>query len=1293
MTLMVGHGQALSVPPPSPALGRLQRTVSQLDRLQQSAAACMLHCRRTGDRSEAQLVELFRQHGKVKKVHLRRKAGGRKNWALVTFADHAGFLAALAAAPSLEASAGIIVSKMDMHRALLSTGSMSDVIDTVADDLQQMHERVEHHHRELERVHSSMRAIRAEEYIPPRYTRKHHIWAEHLQAHLRGWRARRWAKMMHLRGSDYPTLRLKQQTLCTEDEVAALRQTIMDFTAPAPPSSLASIEFSDLFSDEEADGGDGGVAIATIGLDFADPSNALGPVGLRWLVSCLETDGEGLVNGCQINLMSLDVSGSHITGSIGNSSLASDLDRDLSGLRALCNCRCFAGSGVMLHGRPACTLGRLCLSSTGLGFEGLDLLLSTVGRSLSVLELGRNPFSDRGVKRLAEVLGGSHALEELRLPGCALGPSAAAALAQLLCHPEGSRLRVLDVADNWLAGLDFAARGAPDASGLAALGNALASMGGSSGDEAVASTPSLTEVNLRRNSLTASAARALAPGLSACVGLRRLDLSYNRLGDCGVAELAPALQKLASGTPDGVVNQQQPQHQAGLYTLNLAHNWLYARSAMLLADALHGASVLHELELSDNFLGGDTLDAEPTALGALAKTVQWLASSDGGQLRCLGVRGCRIGAACARALSVGLLSATANSASPAAAAVGGAAADTAAEEDSEQDEEVVKHGLTELDLSSNWLLCSAAEHCTFGLSDDERDASQLGGWRALCGGLRLSLVVHCALVDCQLSASAATILADNMGGWSALRSLDLSRNPLGDDGVAALCGRLHVSVTQARGLSPQGVSYQADGSRAGTASTSLVLQCDQRSQIARSSIAYHTLSPRWEENFTFLGLGDSTDLQLTVVHWDDEGKTVELGSVALLDISDAATSIRPSAQQQEAGDVTTSHHSMTQRWYPFFVPDHHHHHHQHQQQQQGISSTQADAKVASLSLGTTEVGMLSHPDGEPQHCQLHSDDFFSAKNLREREPKQQPKPVQQMGFQQQFEVQCGLRFVHSSLLRDTTSLHTLRLCNCSLGPRAAKALSRSIGPNLRRLELDHNLLSGSVLEPLAGPNTVSANTHNVVAQQCGTDGERPANTDVLEQACNEEDVEEEDDDEDLLGFVMNDEEERTMRGLRAERRRRQRMQRDHQTSRVDVWQPQPLSMTSPTHHWCRDRDLSGLILLVRRFREQHADSGQMMQLTAGWNEFGGAAEALLRQFLRSGAQALPTMSWLERRRRDRAAAAGTEVEGVAAAGGGPISLPAGGEWQSSGELSTVQSNVWRGPTAVGYDGQASVNVP
>lgn len=206
-----------SVPPASPpAKVALSRTVSQLHRLQERAAACMLHCRHAGDRSEEELVELFSEHGDVNRVHLRRKAGGTKNWALVTFAEHSGLLAALAVAASLEASAGVIVSKMDMHRALLSAESMSDVIDVVTADLEQMHQRVDHHHRELERAHSSMRAIRAEEYVPPRYTRKHHIWAILLQAYLRGWRARRWAKMMHLRGSDYPTLRLKQQTLCTE---------------------------------------------------------------------------------------------------------------------------------------------------------------------------------------------------------------------------------------------------------------------------------------------------------------------------------------------------------------------------------------------------------------------------------------------------------------------------------------------------------------------------------------------------------------------------------------------------------------------------------------------------------------------------------------------------------------------------------------------------------------------------------------------------------------------------------------------------------------------------------------------------------------------------------------------------------------------------------------------------------------------------------------------------------------------------------------------------------------------
>ena len=170
-----------------------------------------------------------------------------------------------------------------------------------------------------------------------------------------------------------------------------------------------------------------------------------------------------------------------------------------------------------------------------------------------------------------------------------------------------------------------------------------------------------------------------------------------------------------------------------------------------------------------------------------------------------------------------------------------------------------------------------------------------------------------------------------------------------------------------------------------------------------------------------------------------------------------------------------------------------------------------------------------------------------------------------------------------------------------------------------------------------------------------------------------------------------------IRALRIARRRRRRMQRENQTHRLEASQ-QPQHVGSPTHRWCRDRDMTGLVLLARRLQEHHAASGEMMQLTAGWNQFGGAAEALLGRFLRSAAQALPTSSWLERRRRDRAAArvaAGAGLEGAAAtaAGGGGISLPAVGGWQSSGELSTVQSNVWRAPTAARHNSRGSNDSP
>lgn len=830
-------------PPPSPAGAPLQRTKSNLVRLQEGAASCMLHVRCVGKRTEAEVAELFGEFGDVARVHVPYTAGGVNNWALVTFTSPVGLYFALAQAAALLETHGLILSEMDMHRALLSSGEISGVIDAVVDEVDGMNARANHHHDELERVVSAMKPVRCAEYIPPKYTQKHHIWAGYMQSHLRGWRARRWAKMMHLRGSDFPMMRVKQQSLCTEAEVNQLRQSIADFTAPAPPSSLASIEFEDLFSDDEDDGGDPRLKqlpVATIGLDFSDENNELGPVALRYLVSCLEP-ADRTTAICEINLMSLDLSGSQITGSLRGSALAADTDLDLCGLRALSACRSFVGNGAILHGRPACTLGTLCLANTGLGYRGLELLLVTVGRSLGRLDLGWNQFGDRGAARLAEVLTGSQALEELWMPGCEIGPSGCLALAGMLAEPS-CRLRTLDLAENWLAGLDFTARGSCDASGLGALGASLGRSG------------SVTDLSLRRNSLNEYAARALGEGLADSDGsLRRVDLSYNRLGDSGIAALAPALHRAPK-----------------LAVLNLAHCWLYAGAAHVLAGALHDSLELHELELSDNFLGGGTLDAEPAGLDALAETMKRLASS-AGQLEWLGLRGCRIGASCAAVLASALPRQNGGSA-----------------QGKEREEIAGACGLTELDLSSNWLLSTG-----WG-------GSSLLGWSSLCEGLGHSVITQCALVDCQLGEAAAVILADHMGGWSSLHSLDLSRNPLGDAGVSALCGRLCVEVTDARGIPEQMTGFSADGSRVGQANTSLLLRCDGDSERTRT--AYHTLTPDWRESFEFRGLGEATDLEMVLVHWGDDGEAVELGSVILGGLSVATA---PGGEDRR-------------RWYPFF---------------------------------------------------------------------------------------------------------------------------------------------------------------------------------------------------------------------------------------------------------------------------------------------------------------------------------------------------------------------------------------
>ena len=259
-------------------------------------------------------------------------------------------------------------------------------------------------------------------------------------------------------------------------------------------------------------------------------------------------------------------------------------------------------------------------------------------------------------------------------------------------------------------------------------------------------------------------------------------------------------------------------------------------------------------------------------------------------------------------------------------------------------------------------------------------------------------------------------------------------------------------------------------------------------------------------------------------------------------------------------------------------------------------------------------------------------------------------------------MQCGLRFVGSSLLRGgATQLHTLRLCNCSLGPSAAKSLSRAIGPTLRRLELDKNLLSGSRLAfdaaAAAGPSPTDSDGSQQ-AEQAGEVGE----------AGEAEGTEDEE--------VLSDEEEASILALQEARRQRQQEQYERSREVVPLYRPavqQQHPKEKEKRQWCRDSDITGLVMLARRLREQHAESGMMMQLTASENHLGDAGQAVVGPFLRCAAQALPTTSWLERRRRDRRA----KAKLVAGQLGGVVGGDSG-DWASAGELSTMQSNVWRG---------------
>lgn len=260
----------------------------------------------------------------------------------------------------------------------------------------------------------------------------------------------------------------------------------------------------------------------------------------------------------------------------------------------------------------------------------------------------------------------------------------------------------------------------------------------------------------------------------------------------------------------------------------------------------------------------------------------------------------------------------------------------------------------------------------------------------------------------------------------------------------------------------------------------------------------------------------------------------------------------------------------------------------------------------------------------------------------------------------EFEVQCSLRYIPSSLLRSCPTLHTLRLCNCSLGPAGARALSRAIGPTLRRLELDQNALSDSQLEAQPEPEPESEPEQRRAPLE--RHGSQLYEQRLLDHSSSNRRL----DGMEADWFESDEFEEAAENGWRGRVAWEQVARAKDEDERKKRLAERPLV-------WARDRDLTGVVALARRLREQQRESGVMMQLTASENRFGDGAAAALGQYTRAAAQALPTSSWLERRRRDRkaAAAAASSSAGNVLAGSGSS------EWASKGELSTSQSNIWR----------------
>ena len=276
---------------------------------------------------------------------------------------------------------------------------------------------------------------------------------------------------------------------------------------------------------------------------------------------------------------------------------------------------------------------------------------------------------------------------------------------------------------------------------------------------------SLTQLDLRGNSIGDAFAASLSKALTANSSLTDLDLSYNSIGDDGAASLSEALTANSS-----------------LTDLNLSGNSIGAVGAASLSQALTANSSLTNLNLSRNFIGDDgvlslsqaltanssltNLDLRLNGIGAVGAASLLQALTANSSLTNLDLRLNSIGAVGAASLSQAL---TANS------------------------------SLTNLDLRLNSIgavgaaSLSQALTANSSLTDLNLSANSIGDDGA--ASLSQALTPNSSLTNLDLSVNSigavgAASLFQALKANSSLTNLDLSSNSIGDDGAASLCQAL-----------------------------------------------------------------------------------------------------------------------------------------------------------------------------------------------------------------------------------------------------------------------------------------------------------------------------------------------------------------------------------------------------------------------------------------------------------------------------------------------------------------------